>query len=302
MHRWNAIAIIFVTLSHHASAQDMPLTDILLPGEGWRKVEVKCGKIGGLAADAEGRLYVADKETEKLLRLNGDNKAEVFAKTSDAITCLRAGPNKKLFALSNAQQLFAFDRHGTESVVLDNFPVNDLVVTPTGAIYGAGHTDDVTNGGSIYFVKGMELNTALKNFHFAFDYYLALSPDGATMFVASPTIQVGEMNRIYAFRVGKDGRVEHGQEYCALAARPGIPTAALGLFADRSGRIYAATTLGLQVFDPTGRLCGVITLPQLPLGPLAMAFGGPDFDKLYIASGNQLFVRKLKAKGVPPPK
>ena len=27
----------------------------------------------------------------------------------------------------------------------------------------------------------------------------------------------------------------------------------------RDGRIYAATEIGVQVFDPTGRLCGVLT-------------------------------------------
>ena len=35
-----------------------------------------------------------------------------------------------------------------------------------------------------------------------------------------------------------------------------------GIALDRDGRIYAATSVGVQVFDPTGRLCGVLPLPK----------------------------------------
>ena len=69
---------------------------------------------------------------------------------------------------------------------------------------------------------------------------------------------------------------------------------------DRVGRLYAATSQGIQVFDPTGRLCGVLLKPEREAAT-ALTFGGPDFDRLYVLCNNKLYARKLKTKGVPPP-
>jgi enterochelin esterase family protein len=64
--------------------------------------------------------------------------------------------------------------------------------------------------------------------------------------------------------------------------------------------LYAATDLGIQVFDPTGRLCGVLLKPKdEPL--IGVAFGGSDNDRLFTVCGDKLYSRKLKTRGVPPP-
>jgi sugar lactone lactonase YvrE len=67
-----------------------------------------------------------------------------------------------------------------------------------------------------------------------------------------------------------------------------------GLTTDRDGRIYAATEIGVQVFDPTGRLCGVLT-PAAPGEPERIAFEG---DSLTIWIGETKYARKLRTKGV----
>jgi hypothetical protein len=67
-----------------------------------------------------------------------------------------------------------------------------------------------------------------------------------------------------------------------------------GLATDRDGRIYAATELGVQVFDPTGRLCGVLT-PAAPGKPEVMAFEG---DKLTFWIDDAKYARKLNTTGV----
>jgi gluconolactonase len=73
-----------------------------------------------------------------------------------------------------------------------------------------------------------------------------------------------------------------------------------GLTVDGDRRLYAATREGVQVFDPTGRLCGVLLKP-LPQPVTAVAFGGAGRDRLFIACGDRLFVRKTKAKGPAGP-
>jgi enterochelin esterase family protein len=62
---------------------------------------------------------------------------------------------------------------------------------------------------------------------------------------------------------------------------------------DKQGRYYITSDLGVQIFDPTGRPCGV--LPKLnqdqPLTTCMLA--GPDHSTLYIAHGSTIYSRKL---------
>ena len=46
---------------------------------------------------------------------------------------------------------------------------------------------------------------------------------------------------------------------------------------DEQGRYYVTTHLGLQVFDPTGRLCGVLPNPGAK-NMTSVGFGGANRD------------------------
>ena len=60
---------------------------------------------------------------------------------------------------------------------------------------------------------------------------------------------------------------------------------------DSANRTYVATNLGIQVFDPTGRLCGVFAAP----GRVEeMAFDG---DRLFAHVGEKKYVRQMLAEG-----
>ncbi|MBL8157743.1 MAG: SMP-30/gluconolactonase/LRE family protein, partial [Anaerolineae bacterium] len=67
-----------------------------------------------------------------------------------------------------------------------------------------------------------------------------------------------------------------------------------GMAVDKLGRYYVTSALGVQVFDPTGRQCGV--LPKLhesqPLTSCVMA--GPQHEYLYITHGDKVLRRKVK--------
>lgn len=72
--------------------------------------------------------------------------------------------------------------------------------------------------------------------------------------------------------------------------------AVTSLIVDSAGRIYAGTKLGVQIFDPTGRLCGVLSLPT-PGDPEHLSFEGSAKDQLVIWIGDQKFTREMKATG-----
>ena len=127
------------------------------------------------------------------------------------------------------------------------------------------------------------------------------------------TLVVGDAGGRYlwSFRVGKDGGLDAGDKNFFLRVpRVAPPTDAGGKpkFAERSdvsalaidaaGRVYAATPLGVQVFDPTARMCGVIAHPDK--GPITAMLLVED--RLVVEVGDKVYVRKLKARALPPAK
>ena len=72
--------------------------------------------------------------------------------------------------------------------------------------------------------------------------------------------------------------------------------AVTSLMVDSAGRIYAGTKLGVQIFDPTGRLCGVLALPT-PGDPEHLTFEGSAKDQLSMWIGDKKFTREMKAIG-----
>jgi len=68
-----------------------------------------------------------------------------------------------------------------------------------------------------------------------------------------------------------------------------------GLCVDRDGRLYAATSLGIQVCDQAGRVN--VILPTPVKGAAALTFGGPDFDVLYAAIDGRVYQRRVKPRG-----
>ncbi len=72
--------------------------------------------------------------------------------------------------------------------------------------------------------------------------------------------------------------------------------AVTSLLVDSAGRIYAGTKIGIQIFDPTGRLCGVLALPATG-GPEHLGFEGSAKDQLVVWIGGKKFTRTMQATG-----
>jgi enterochelin esterase family protein len=67
-----------------------------------------------------------------------------------------------------------------------------------------------------------------------------------------------------------------------------------GMSVDRVGRYYVTSEVGLQIFDPTGRPCGVLPKPD-PTKPLtSCTLSGENHDVLFITNGNTVYRRQLK--------
>jgi gluconolactonase len=110
------------------------------------------------------------------------------------------------------------------------------------------------------------------------------------------TLLVGDAGgkHVWAFRIEQDGSLKAGDKYIALRVRKGETRSEVSaLCVDRSQRVYAATKEGIQIFDPTGRMCGVITSPTIEK-ITGLTFIG---NELYAVAGGKTFVRTMTAEG-----
>lgn len=123
---------------------------------------------------------------------------------------------------------------------------------------------------------------------------VALWRDGGTLVVADAGGKY-----LWAFRVEKDGSLSAGEPYYPLWLRPRRKRSEVAeLTMDQAGRLYAATPDGVQVFDTTGRLSGILDKPAA--GPMTrVAFDGPE-GTLVVDCGGKLYARRLNAKGARP--
>lgn len=108
---------------------------------------------------------------------------------------------------------------------------------------------------------------------------IQLSPDEKTLYIANT---LGEY--ILAYDVARDGSLGNRRNFAKLEGYQktdnGVySSGADGLAIDEKGRLYVASTLGIQVFSPTGNALGIIPLPKAPQN---LAFAGKDKKFLYV--------------------
>jgi len=234
-----------------ASAQDMPLSQIIAADHPWTLVKSGYTKIDALVTDASGRVRVIHGKGMDFVGADG---AVRIRHDADADVKL---PHQ---ARTHRGLVYIIREDDTPLVSLLN--QNAPVVETTGVGRPSG---------------------------------LALSPDDSTLFVGDAS-----GNAVWAFRVEKDGTLSAGEPYCPLRLKPEQKESGVTcVITDAVGRIYAGTPLGVQIFDPTGRLCGVLSNP-CEGKVTALAYGGADMNVLYMACGDRLYSRQMLARGKSP--
>jgi gluconolactonase len=284
MRNLSAVGILLIAVAP-AAAQDMNLSQILIPGEGWQAISMECKSATGLAGDGRGNVYVADPDGKQIWRIDKEGKAAAFAKTDGAVHGLAVGPDGKIFATEPDKKcVLLLDADGKELGKSEGDAIRDLIVAKSGAIYGT-----LADGNGVYLFQDGKKRQVADGI--ASPAALALWADGETLIVGD----AGD-KYLYAFRIQKDGILDAKDRYYPFWVYPKQPSDNAGLTLDAVGRAYATSREGVQMFDPTGRLSGVMNKPErAALGGLA--FGGADLDRLYVACGGKVYARKLAAKG-----
>lgn len=72
-----------------------------------------------------------------------------------------------------------------------------------------------------------------------------------------------------------------------------------GMITDAAGRFYITSHLGVQMFDSTGRMGGVISKPGTK-ACVSVGFGGASREYLYICASDKVYRRSTLAQGARP--
>lgn len=280
---------------------DMSLNKLLIDGEGWQTLAEGFGFADGLAGDEQGNLYVNDLKGGGTWRVAPDGTKVKLTdengsgakRAPDGRIILCQGSKKRLAALTPAT--------GAVEVLAENVSPNDLVVSANGWAYftetGKGEVIGVE-------LKSKTVRTAASGI--TAPNGIALSPDGGTLAVSEY-----RGSRVWAWRVNPDGTLDAGMPVMTLrrpidekgefqfnAPPPCKPASGGdGMCSDAQGRWYVTSTLGVQVFDATGRECGLISHPAPGSQIVSAALAGPGRGWLCIAAGDRILRRKVQASG-----
>lgn len=282
------LGLLVLLMAQVAPAQDLALNTVLIDGQGWELVGEGYKFTEGPAVDPTGQVFFTDIPESKIYKIDLECKVSLFLENSQKTNGLMFGPQGKLYGCQNgARKIVAFDEKGQAETIADEVDSNDLVVTTAGAVF---FTDP--KGGKVWYISPQREKRVVAE---------GLKPNGVILTPDQGTLVVTDSVEptLWTFRVEADGNLTHKEPYYGplrmVLGQTG--TGSDGMTVDNVGRLYVATRAGLQMFDPTGRMGGVIHKPS-PNGPLSnVCFGGPKLNVLYVTAGDKVFKRQTQATG-----
>jgi sugar lactone lactonase YvrE len=289
MHRLLQFALAFALLAPAiVRAQDMSVSGVLIDGQRWQLVGEGYKFTEGPAVDAEGQVYFTDIPNNRIHKIGLDDKVSVFAENTAGTNGLMFGPDGLLYGCRNGEKrIVTYDKNAQVQTVAEDLNSNDLVVAGNGGIY-------VTDppGGRVWYIDAKREKRVVAE---------GIKPNGVILWPDQGTLVVTESAEpiLWTFRVERDGSLTGKDRYYGpLQVSPaGGGPGSDGMKVDSIGRLYVTTRMGLQMFDPTGRLGGTILKPHA--GPLSnVCFGGKNLDTLYVTAGDKVFKRRVQATGV----
>jgi sugar lactone lactonase YvrE len=288
------LSLLLVLFCGVAAAQDMPLSDVLIEGEGWQLAAEGYQFTEGPAVDREGNVFFVDVPASKIFQLDlKTRRVTPFAENTGRASGLAFGGDGRLYACqSGARAIVAYDAAARPTTICSDIDLNDLAVTRDNHIYV---TDP--RGHRIWHVDPAGTKTVVDE-GIERPNGICLWPDQRTLVVADSASE-----HLWTFRIADDRSLKFKQPYSRLqlttaAVAAGQSTSgADGLKTDAAGRLYVTSQAGLQMFDTQGRLSGVIARPQ-EKSLSNVIFAGEKLDTLVVTSADKVFVRKTKAAGV----
>lgn len=280
-----------MSLAIGVQAQDTSLHDYLVEGEPWKVAVEGMVFTDGLCVDAAGNLFYTDvKEGKGIYKWDAKTgKSSLALDNLPGISGLQIGPDGRFYACHNREQrVIAIKPDGEVQVLVAGVKCNDLAVTKTGFVY---FTETPTSSVHVITPDGK---------HRVADQGNVVKPNGITISPDEQTLYVSEHGgtKVWAWQIQKDGALTGGNPFMTLRMANGKETAqGDGATTEEKGRIFVTSEIGIQIFDPAGRLAGVIEKPDPAGKVVSVEFAGANHDLLFVAAGDKIYSRQLKTPG-----
>jgi enterochelin esterase-like enzyme/sugar lactone lactonase YvrE len=262
-----------------------------LAGEGYKFTD-------GLCSDKDGNVYFSDLPSGTVYKVTPDAAPVAWLTDGPRISGMDVAADGTIYAAvqgqgeSNEKRIVSIHPETKEiTTIATDVNPNDLVVSKAGWIYftdtGAGAVVRVPVG-----ARGMSRPPVVASG--------INKPNGIAMSPSQDELVVSEYGgkNAWSFVVAQSGALMAGERSMELRApEPDAATGGDGMTADADGRFYITSHVGIQVFDKTGRMGGVLAKPVADKGIVSCTFGGKDKSWLYLCNADKVFRRRTLAKG-----
>ncbi|MGC8625363.1 MAG: hypothetical protein ACP5VQ_08880 [Phycisphaerae bacterium] len=274
----------------HAGVSGNPaLQQMCRPGAHWRQLLHRVGGLGDLVSGNKGKIFVQSATSGKIYSFS-HGIATLYAAVSPGSRGIAMGPGGQIYALdAGAGDILAVNAQGIVKVLATNIHGNGLYVMPNGNVYV---TD--TAAGTIWLTRPGGKPTEV-----------AHGLNGPTGVIALPgnhwlCVAEGTSHFAMSFRIQPDGALRYGIPFYWLYQPETAANSGTGqLCADRSGYIFAATRMGVQVLSQgVGPCCAILPVPNGDSRHLTgICFGGRNRHTLYVTTAHSLYAIKMKSRG-----
>jgi sugar lactone lactonase YvrE len=237
-------------------------------------------------------VFFTDIPASKGYKIGLDGKVAEFIADTKRANGQAFGPDGKLYSVATAEQkILAYDADGKSTVIAEGIAGNDIVVAHNGNIYATHPGANNRTPSKVWLIRPggekVEVDSGLR-----YANGVMLSPDQTLLYVADYW-----SHWVYSYKIQPDGTLASKQRYYWLHCPDNADdSSADGMKVDRNGRLYVATSLGIQVCDQAGRVNCIIPTPNKRITNLC--FGGEKFDTLYATCVDKVYKRKVKTVGV----
>ncbi len=264
-----------------------------LVGEGYGFTDAAC-------ADGQGNFYFSDLPKATLYRVGSDGKPVVWLEGGPKVSGMKFGADGKLYAATQGggkddkKKIVMIDPESKQitDIATDVSP-NDLIVSKAGWIYftdtGAGQVVKVPTS-----ARGMSRPAPVAGG--------INKPNGISLSADQRQLIVSEYGgtNAWSFLVAEEGVLRAGEKNMELRTPVGrADSGGDGMTTDTQSRYYVTSHLGVQMFDATGRMGGVISKPTQK-GCVSVGFAGPKHEYLYACASDKVFRRKTLVQGALP--
>ena len=260
----------------------------------------------------DGSLIFTETTANRITKIDKDGNTSTFLENTNGSNGLAFDSKGRLISVQTTPgntKIGVIYPKGSEAVLTDNFEgkqfgrPNDLVVDKKGGVYFSEPGPNAAPGGAapatpplpptVYYVpaggKAMKVAEGIER-----PNGIQLSPDEKVLYVNNSNGQY-----LLAFDIKADGTLQNRRNFAKYEgvtpnAQGAIVSGADGLAIDNEGRVYTATSSGVQVFDSKGKYLGTIPIARAPQN---IAFAGADKKTLYIVGRNAAWKVDLLTPG-----